>query len=79
MAGVFIDRFGKDIAIRPDFNNPNCFIARITVNVSPQFYAWIFGLGRDVKILSPETVINEYNVMLQKVIANYNDRSETSV
>lgn len=74
MAGVFIDRFGKDVAIRPDFNNPNCFIARITVNVSPQFYAWLFGLGRDVKILSPDTVIDEYNAMLQKVIANYNEQ-----
>jgi predicted DNA-binding transcriptional regulator YafY len=70
LAGVFIDRFGTD-CIRPDFQNPNKFIARIKVNISPQFYAWLFGLGKDIKILSPDSVIEEYSSMLQKVMENY--------
>ena len=70
LAGVFIDRFGTE-CIRPDFDNQGKFIARITVNVSPQFYAWLFGLGKDIKILSPNSVIEEYTAMLQEVQKNY--------
>lgn len=71
LAGVFIDRFGEDVSIRPDLNNPDYFIARITVNISPQFYAWLFGLGTGVKILSPESVINDYKNMMESVLSNY--------
>lgn len=73
LAGVFIDRFGKDIFIRPDFHNPDIFITRITVNVSPQFYAWLFGLGAGVKILSPDHIIEEYKAILKKTLELYND------
>lgn len=70
LAGVFIDRFGTE-SVRPDFEHPHCFIAKITVNISPQFYGWLFGLGKDIKILSPNSVIDEYTAMLQKVSQNY--------
>ncbi len=71
LAGVFIDRFGESAGIRPNFKTPDTFFARITVHVSPQFFAWVFGLGEGVKILSPETVIDEYQKMIEKVLGRY--------
>ena len=41
--GVVIDRFGKNVALRPD--GENYFIARVEVAVSEQFFGWITGLG----------------------------------
>lgn len=71
LVGVFIDRFGHSANIRPNFNNPNTFIVRITVNISPQFFAWIFGLGKNVKIISPQSIANEYKLMIESVLDNY--------
>lgn len=71
IAGVIIDRFGENAAIRPDFDNPKVFIARVTVNISPQFYAWLFALGTDVKILSPESVIHDFSAMTDSVLKQY--------
>lgn len=71
LAGVFIDRFGEAAAIRKNFDNPNTFIVRIAVNVSPQFYAWIFGLGKDVKILSPQAVKDDYIKTMTDILSNY--------
>lgn len=71
LAGVFIDRFGEAAAIRKNFDNPNTFIVRIAVNVSPQFYAWIFGLGKDVKILSPQSVKDDYIKTMTDILSNY--------
>lgn len=71
IAGVIIDRFGENAAIRPKFDNPRVFIARVTVNISPQFYAWLFALGTDVKILSPESVIQDFSAMTDSVLKQY--------
>ena len=72
LAGVFIDRFGEAANIRKNFDNPDTFLVRIAVNVSPQFYAWIFGLGKDVKIISPESVKNDFIKTATDIISNYN-------
>ena len=49
LAGVMIDRFGKDISmIRLDDKK---FAVNVEVAVSRQFLAWIIGLGEGVKIV----------------------------
>ena len=50
LVGVFIDRFGDSVSIRPDYENPDYCICSMAVNVSPQFYGWIFALGAEVKL-----------------------------
>lgn len=55
LAGVVIDRFGKEVAIRPQPDG--YFVAHVKVAVSRQFIAWVIGLGEEVRILSPETVV----------------------
>ena len=55
--GVFIDRFGKDITFhRIDENRSEL---SVDVNVSPQFFGWIFSLGPDVQVVGPEEVVEE--------------------
>lgn len=71
LAGVFIDRFGESVSFRKNFDKPDSFLVRITVNVSPQFYAWIFGLGKEVKIVSPESVKNDFIKTTTDILSNY--------
>ena len=57
MCGVFIDRFGKDIIFRPvDAGHSELYA---DVNVSPQFFGWIFSLGKDVKVTGPDEVVEQ--------------------
>lgn len=56
MAGVLIDRFGKDIVIsRTD--DPDWFLTSVDVRVSRLFLGWIFALGDGVRIVGPEEVV----------------------
>lgn len=72
LAGVFIDRFGDSLYIRKNFDNPDTFIAKIDVAISPQFFGWLCGLGSKVKITFPESVKEEYSNYLQDILSNYN-------
>ena len=56
MAGVMIDRFGKDLTIIP--SGKDSFKASVNVLVSPQFLAWMISLGRDVRITAPANVVD---------------------
>lgn len=69
MAGIVIDRFGKEVPLRPD--GEEHFIARVDVVVSSQFFGWLFGLEAEVEILSPPDVIDQYRIQLEKVRERY--------
>ena len=57
IVGVFIDRFGKDITFRPVSAERSEL--SVNVNVSRQFFGWIFSLGKDVQVVGPEAVVEE--------------------
>lgn len=57
MCGVFIDRFGKDISFRPIDDEHSEL--QVDVNVSPQFFGWIFSLGKDVQVVGPDEVVEQ--------------------
>ncbi len=59
LAGVFIDRFGRDIIIHPAGKKGWSEI-NVDVIMSDQFLGWIFALGSKVKILGPEDVVSRY-------------------
>ena len=64
-----IDRFGKEVSIeKVDENN---FAVRVYVAVSPIYLAWMFQFGNNIKILSPETVVERYNENLWEIINSY--------
>ena len=47
------------------------FLVNVPVELSPPFYAWIASFGRQVKILSPEKVVNGMRDFLQKSMDMY--------
>lgn len=64
LVGAVVDRFGKEIMLIPDGDGH--FTVTVDVAISPQFYAWLFGFGTMVEILSPESARME---MAQKTAA----------
>jgi predicted DNA-binding transcriptional regulator YafY len=69
LAGVIIDRFGKDVMMIPD--EKDSFKANVLVTVSEQFFGWLAGLGNSVQLLAPDTVVNEYKQYLQSILTQY--------
>ena len=70
MCGVFIDRFGKDISFRPIDDEHSEL--HVDVNVSPQFFGWIFSLGKDVKVTGPSEVVEQMKVFASEFLENMN-------
>ena len=68
MCGVFIDRFGKDITFRP-IDDAHSEI-HVDAHVSPQFFAWIFGLGKDVRVTGPNEVVDEMRAYTKRFLNN---------
>ena len=68
LIGVFIDRFGKDIMIS---EHGEWLKTHVFVRVSPSFFAWVFQLKDEVRLLSPENVADEYLQQLNKIAAQY--------
>lgn len=58
LIGVVLDRFGKDVSVIKADNKS--FIINVSVLVSPIFLGWLFGFGDKVKILSPESLVEEF-------------------
>lgn len=71
MVGIFIDRFGKDVTIRPAGENRSEVI--VNVAVSKQFFGWIASLGRWVKITGPDEVVEEMKTFVQKLADAYRE------
>ena len=53
MRNVFYDRFGDVMMIPEDDDH---FKATVPIAVSPQFFGWVLGLGKNVQIIGPEEV-----------------------
>lgn len=69
LAGVMIDRFGKDISlIRLDDKK---FAVNVEVAVSRQFLAWIIGLGEGVKIVGPQRIVDMMNNEIDRLVRQY--------
>ncbi len=69
MAGILIDRFGKDIPLIPQ--DEETFRTRISVAVSPQFLGWVTGLGKDVRVTGPEAVVALMREEAQRLAGQY--------
>ncbi len=65
--GVIIDRFGRDVTIHKAGDEH--FTVHIKVNVSPQFFGWLAGLGTVARIQSPDIVKEEYTRYLEEILA----------
>lgn len=69
LANVVIDRFGRDIVMVPD--DEKHFTIHTDIEVSPQFFGWLCGLGRGVRILAPTEVVEEMGNYVKGIAEMY--------
>ena len=69
LAGAVFDQFGTKLKTVPVGEGK--FRASLPVNLSQKFYSWLFGFGNGVKVVSPQSVIDEYKAQLGKVLSEY--------
>ncbi len=66
MIDYIYEKFGLDTKIRSCGEDQ--FTAKIEVQLSPTFYAWVFQFAGKMRIIAPEWVCDEYMEMLKKAI-----------
>ncbi len=69
LAGVIIDRFGKNVMLIPA--DDEHFTVNVDVHVSRQFLGWIFSLGEDIKIVGPDVVVDQMKMEAARLIKQY--------
>lgn len=69
LAGVIIDRFGKDIMMIPE--DEQYFTVNVDVHISRQFLGWVFSLGEQVRILKPDEVVVEMKKEIKRLNQQY--------
>ncbi len=69
LAGVMIDRFGKDVTmVKVDEAH---FYVNVKVAVSGQFLSWVMALGDGAKIVGPERVVEKVKEEVQRLMKQY--------
>lgn len=69
MAGVLIDRFGKDIILHPI--DEEHFSAIVEVAISKQFLGWVIALGENIKITAPKAVVEQMQEEAKRLYRQY--------
>lgn len=69
LAGVIIDRFGRDVTLFSD--GDGCFRVYLRVAISPNFLSWVMGFGNKMKVLSPASVADEVRALAEEVLLTY--------
>ncbi len=69
LAGVIIDRFGKNVMLIPA--DAEHFTVNVDVHVSRQFLGWVFSLGEDIKIVGPDDVVAQMKIEMERLMKQY--------
>lgn len=69
LAGVMIDRFGKDVAIQK--KDDTHFVIHVKVAVSRQFLSWVMALGGGARIVAPEAVVEQVREEIKRLAEQY--------
>ena len=70
MVGVMIDRFGRDIPIIPS-KEEGWSETYVDVALSGHFFGWLFALGTGVKVIGPESVVEEMREQIERAKGLY--------
>lgn len=69
LAGVIIDRFGKNVSlIKTDAEH---FVANVKAAVSRPFLFWVMALGEDARIVGPEAVVKQVETEIERLAGQY--------
>lgn len=71
LAGIIIDRFGRDVPFRNI--DEEHFEITAKVAVSPLFLTWLMNFGADIKIVSPQNVIEEFKNIAKAALSPYEE------
>lgn len=66
LVGVMIDRFGKGVSLKKEKDTR--YSIRVDVTVSGQFFGWLAGLGKEVSIISPAKIKEQYKEFLGNIL-----------
>ena len=69
LAGVIIDRFGRDLIFAP--YDETHFKVNVKVNLSRLFFGWVASLGDGVKITRPERIVKQMKQEIKRVEEQY--------
>ena len=69
LANVVLDRFGKDAVLA--YEDEKHFTFTTVIETSPQFYGWLCGLGKGVRIVSPPEVVEEMGNYVKGIAEMY--------
>lgn len=69
MAGIIIDRFGKDVFIIPV--DDEHFQVAVNVTLSNQFLGWVMAVGDGIRIVSPDKVVEQMKAEIQRLRNQY--------
>ena len=69
MANIIIDRFGTESII--SCIDDEHFEITVKVAVSPVFFSWLMNFGSDIKIISPQSVIDSFKSLAKKALEQY--------
>lgn len=69
LAGVIIDRFGKNVILFPA--DDDYFTVNVDVHVSRQFLGWVFSLGDGIKIVGPDVVVEKMRMEVERLMMQY--------
>ena len=69
MAGIFIDRFGRDVPMYPV--DDEHFKVTVKAAVSPHFLSWVMALGDGVKITGPDSVVEKVKEEINRLAKQY--------
>ncbi len=64
-----VDRFGTD-AIYMNAENYH-FEVHAKVEISDQFFGWVLGFGKKMKILAPDDVVDQFKAYIDKIRSAY--------
>lgn len=69
LVNVVFDRFGRDVMLIPDGDKH--FTMTVEIEISPQFFGWLCGLGKGVRIVSPASAAAEMGEYVKAIAEMY--------
>jgi len=66
MIDYIYEKFGMDTKICPCGETQ--YTARVDVQLSPTFWAWLFQFAGKMRIAAPETAVQQYKEMMQQTL-----------
>lgn len=66
LIGVVQDKFGEQVSIVR--TAPTTCVASVQLQVSPTFWGWLFQFGKQMSILSPESLVKEYRKKAKELV-----------